>query len=50
VTGVNTRRASFLGVLVALALALHVLEAQIPAPLPWVRRVQLPMGAGSSWR
>jgi heptaprenyl diphosphate synthase len=37
VTGVNTRRASFLGVLVALALALHVLEAQIPAPLPWVR-------------
>lgn len=33
----NTRRVSFLGVLVALALALHVLEAQIPAPLPWVR-------------
>jgi heptaprenyl diphosphate synthase len=37
VKGVNTRRASFLGVLVALALALHVLEAQIPTPLPWVR-------------
>ena len=33
----NTRRASFLGVLVALALALHLLEAQIPSPLPWVR-------------
>lgn len=33
----NTRRASLLGVLVALALALHVLEAQIPSPLPWVR-------------
>jgi heptaprenyl diphosphate synthase len=34
---VNTRRVSLLGVLVALALALHVIEAQIPAPLPWVR-------------
>jgi len=33
----NTRRVSFLGVLVALALALHLLEAQIPSPLPWVR-------------
>ena len=33
----NIRRVSFLGVLVALALALHVLEAQIPSPLPWVR-------------
>ena len=33
----NTRRVSLLGVLVALALALHVLEAQIPAPLPWVK-------------
>jgi heptaprenyl diphosphate synthase len=33
----NVRRVSFLGVLVALALALHVLEAQIPSPLPWVR-------------
>ncbi len=33
----NVRRASFLGVLVALALALHLLEAQIPSPLPWVR-------------
>lgn len=33
----NTRRVSFLGVLVALALALHLLEAQIPTPLPWVR-------------
>jgi heptaprenyl diphosphate synthase len=34
---VNTRRVSLLGVLVALALALHVIEAQIPTPLPWVR-------------
>lgn len=34
---VNVRRVPFLGVLVALALALHVLEAQIPSPLPWVR-------------
>lgn len=33
----NTRRVSLVGVLVALALALHVLEAQIPSPLPWVR-------------
>lgn len=33
----NVRRASFLGVLVALALALHLLEAQVPTPLPWVR-------------
>ena len=33
----NTRRVSLLGVLMALALALHVLEAQIPAPLPWVK-------------
>lgn len=33
----NVRRVSFLGVLVALAVALHLLEAQIPAPLPWVR-------------
>lgn len=33
----NVRRASFLGVLVALALALHLLEAQLPSPLPWVR-------------
>ena len=33
----NTRRVSLLGVLVALALALHVIEAQIPTPLPWVR-------------
>lgn len=33
----NTRRVSLLGVLVALALALHVLEAQIPSPLPWVK-------------
>jgi heptaprenyl diphosphate synthase len=33
----NTRRISLLGLLVALALALHVLEAQIPAPLPWVK-------------
>ena len=33
----NTRRVSFLGMLVALALALHFLEAQIPSPLPWVR-------------
>ena len=33
----NTRRVSLLGVLVALALALHLIEAQIPAPLPWVR-------------
>ncbi len=35
--GMNTRRASFLGVLVALALSLHLLEAQIPSPLPWIR-------------
>lgn len=34
---INVRRVSFLGVLVALALALHLLEAQIPSPLPWVR-------------
>lgn len=34
---VDTRRVSFLGVLVALALALHLLEAQFPSPLPWVR-------------
>jgi heptaprenyl diphosphate synthase len=34
---VNVRRVSFLGVLVALALALHLLESQIPSPLPWVR-------------
>ena len=33
----NTRRVAFLGVLVALALALHLLESQIPLPLPWVR-------------
>ena len=33
----NIRRVSFLGVLVALALALHLLEAQIPSPLPWIR-------------
>ncbi len=33
----NIRRVAFLGVLVALALALHLLEAQIPSPLPWVR-------------
>ena len=33
----DTRRVSLLGVLVALALALHVLEAQVPSPLPWVR-------------
>ncbi len=33
----NSRRVSFLGLLVALALALHILEAQIPSPLPWVR-------------
>ncbi|HWR98134.1 MAG TPA: Gx transporter family protein [Candidatus Methanoperedens sp.] len=33
----NARRTSFLGVLVALALALHLLEGQIPSPLPWVR-------------
>lgn len=31
------RRVSFLGVLVALALALHLLEAQVPSPLPWVK-------------
>ena len=34
---VNIRRVSFLGVLVALALALHLVEGQIPSPLPWVR-------------
>jgi heptaprenyl diphosphate synthase len=34
---VNARKVSFLGVLLALALALHLLEAQIPSPLPWVR-------------
>jgi heptaprenyl diphosphate synthase len=33
----NIRRVSFLGVVVALALALHLVEAQIPSPLPWVR-------------
>lgn len=33
----DTRRVSFLGVLVALALALHLMESQIPSPLPWVR-------------
>jgi len=33
----DVRRAAFLGVLVALALALHLLESQIPSPLPWVR-------------
>jgi heptaprenyl diphosphate synthase len=33
----NARRVSFLGVLLALALALHLLESQIPSPLPWVR-------------
>jgi heptaprenyl diphosphate synthase len=33
----NIRRASFLGVLVALAVALHIVEAQVPSPLPWVR-------------
>jgi len=33
----STRQASFLGVLVALSLALHLLEAQVPSPLPWVR-------------
>lgn len=31
------RRISLLGLLVALALALHLLESQIPTPLPWVR-------------
>lgn len=31
------RRASLLGLLVALALALHLLESQLPSPLPWVR-------------
>jgi len=34
---VNIRRVSFLGVLVALALALHLVEGQVPSPLPWVR-------------
>jgi len=33
----NTRRVAFLGMLVALALGMHLLEAQIPTPLPWVR-------------
>lgn len=33
----NVRRASFLGMLVALAVAVNLLEAQVPAPLPWVR-------------
>lgn len=33
----NVRRATFLGMLVALAVALHLVEAQIPTPLPWVR-------------
>ncbi|HEY5999744.1 MAG TPA: Gx transporter family protein [bacterium] len=33
----NVRKASFLGVLLALALALHLLEGQVPSPLPWVR-------------
>lgn len=36
-SAVDVRRVSLLGVLVALALALHLLEAQIPTPLPWVR-------------
>jgi heptaprenyl diphosphate synthase len=33
----NIRRVSFLGVLVALALALHLVESQLPSPVPWVR-------------
>lgn len=33
----DMRRVSLLGVIVALALALHLLEAQIPSPLPWVK-------------
>lgn len=33
----DVRRASFLGVLLAAGVALHLLEAQIPSPLPWVR-------------
>lgn len=33
----DCRRLSFLGMLVALAVALNLLESQVPAPLPWVR-------------
>jgi len=34
---VDTRRAALLGMLVSLGVALHLLEAQLPTPLPWVR-------------
>lgn len=33
----NTRRISYLGVLVSLAVALNFLESLLPSPLPWVR-------------
>ncbi len=33
----NTRRGAYLGALAALAVALNVLEALLPTPLPWVR-------------
>jgi heptaprenyl diphosphate synthase len=33
----NARKVSYLGVLVALAVSLNVLESMIPTPLPWVR-------------
>ena len=33
----KSRKISYLGVLVALAVSLNVLESLIPMPLPWVR-------------
>lgn len=33
----NVRKTAYLGVLVALAVALNVLESFIPSPFPWVR-------------
>jgi heptaprenyl diphosphate synthase len=33
----NARRSAYLGVLVAMAVALNVLERSLPSPLPWVR-------------
>jgi len=34
---VDARRTALLGLLVALGAALHLLEAAVPAPVPWVR-------------
>ena len=35
--GLKTRKLSFLGLLIAAAVALNALESLVPTPLPWVR-------------